>query len=95
MTPDLIDQAIIASCKPQFLKVARIIHDVAAALKLPLRMEGLFVDEPEDFKRPEAQEVDVIAERIKALVARGLLDSQGNLDQWRYSEICLAKKNGT
>ena len=31
----LVDQAILACCKPQFMKVARIAYDVAKALKLP------------------------------------------------------------
>ena len=33
MSPELVDQTILASCKPQFLKVARIIGDVERALK--------------------------------------------------------------
>ena len=31
----LVDQAILACCKPQFMKVARIVYDVALALKVP------------------------------------------------------------
>jgi hypothetical protein len=33
MSPELVDQTILASCKPQFLKVIRIIGDVERALK--------------------------------------------------------------
>ena len=33
MSPELVDQTILACCKPQFLKVARIIGDVERALK--------------------------------------------------------------
>jgi Protein of unknown function len=33
MSPELVDQTILASCKPQFLKVVRIIGDVDRALK--------------------------------------------------------------
>jgi hypothetical protein len=32
MSPELVDQTILASCKPQFLKVIRIIGDVERAL---------------------------------------------------------------
>ena len=31
----LVDQAILACSKPQFLKVMRIVHQVAKALKVP------------------------------------------------------------
>jgi hypothetical protein len=33
MSPELVDQTILACCKPQFLKVARIIGDVSKALE--------------------------------------------------------------
>lgn len=32
MSPELVDEAILAHCKPQFLKVAKIISDAAKAL---------------------------------------------------------------
>ena len=91
MSPELVDQTILACCKPQFLKAARIIVDVATALKVPLPMaERVFIDEaPEE---PMGTEVDFIADRIKALVKAGTLESAGNLDRWRYSEIRLAGK---
>jgi hypothetical protein len=95
MSPELVDQTILACCTPRFLKVARIITDVATALKVPVPMEGLFIPEPEDFVRPPGREVDVVAERIKALVRSGQLESQGNLDRWQYSEIRLSEKKGT
>jgi hypothetical protein len=72
MSPDLVDQTILACCKPQFLKVARIIRDVATALK--------------------RQDVDFIADRIKALVKAERLESAGNLDRWGYSEVRLTGK---
>ena len=78
MSPDLIDQAILASCKPQFMKVARIVGDVAVALKVPMDMDK-----------------DFIADRIKALVKAERLQSQGNLDRWRFSEIRLPDKKQT
>jgi Protein of unknown function len=33
MSPELVDQTILACCKPQFLKVIRIIGDVERVLK--------------------------------------------------------------
>jgi hypothetical protein len=88
MSPELVDQTILACCKPQFLKVARIIVDVATALKVPMPMvERLFIDEA--LEKPIGTEVDFIADRIKALVKAGMLESAGNLDRWRYSEIRL------
>jgi hypothetical protein len=95
MSPDLVDQTILACCKPQFLKVARVIHDVATALKIPIPMERLSVDVPETFENPKGLEVDFIAERIKALVKAERLESAGNLDRWRYSEIRSGKRTGT
>jgi Protein of unknown function len=89
MSPELVDQAILASCKPKFLKVARAIVEVATAPKVPIPMEGLFVD---DLKTPEelmGTGVGFIADRIKALVKAERLESAGNLDRWRYSEIRL------
>jgi hypothetical protein len=94
MSPELVDQTILACCKPQFLKVARIIIDVATALKVPLPMEErVFSDEA--IEEPTGTEVDFIADRIKALVKAGALESAGNLDRWRYSEIRLPEKLGT
>jgi hypothetical protein len=75
MSPDLVDQAILACCKPQFLKVARIVGDVAVALKVPMDMDKGF-----------------IADRIKTLVKAERLQSQGDLDRWRFSEIRLPEK---
>jgi hypothetical protein len=33
MSPELVDEAILAHCRPGFLKVARIIYDTAKALE--------------------------------------------------------------
>jgi hypothetical protein len=91
MSPDLVDQTILALCKPQFLKVARVIVDVATALKVPKpMMERLFIDET--LEKPMGTEVDFIADRIKALVKAERLESAGNLDRWRHSEIRLPEK---
>jgi uncharacterized protein DUF3658 len=75
MSPDLIDQTTLAFCEPQFLKVARIVGDVAVALKVPVDVDKGF-----------------ITDRIKALVKAERLQSQGNLDRWRFSEIRLPEK---
>ncbi len=75
MSPDLVDQAILACCKPRFLKVARVVGDVAIALEVPRDMDK-----------------DFIADRIKALVKAERLESQGDLDRWRFSEIRLPEK---
>jgi hypothetical protein len=37
-------------------------------------------------------EVNFIGDRIKALVKAGALESAGNLDRWRFSEIRLTGK---
>ena len=77
MSPDLIDQTILANCQARFLKVARIIGDVAKVLKGPKGSE---------------KDLGLIADRIKALVKAEKLESQGDLDQWRFSEIRLPEK---
>jgi Protein of unknown function len=92
MSPELVDQTILACCKPQSLKVARIIVDVATALKMPMPMERLFVDAPKTLEEPMGTGVDFIADRIKALVKAERLESEGDLDEWRYSEIRLTGK---
>jgi hypothetical protein len=91
MSPELVDQTILACCKPQFLKVARIIVDVTTALKVPKPLdERLFIDEA--LENPMGTEVEFIADRIKVLVRAGTLESAGNLDRWRFSEIRLTGK---
>ena len=91
MSPELVDQTILACCEPRFVKVARIIVDVATALKVPKPLaERLFTDEA--LEKPMGTEVDFIAERIKALVKAKKLESAGHLDWWRNSEIRLTGK---
>jgi hypothetical protein len=77
MSPDLVDQAILACSKPRSRKVARILTDVAAAIGL---------------KEPRDADFHLIAGRIKALVKAGKLESEGNLDRWGFSEIQLPEK---
>jgi hypothetical protein len=85
MSPDLVDETILACCKPRFLKVARIIGDVVTALNVLTRAE-----EPEDSRRRNAE--DFIADRIRALVKAERLEAAGNLDRWGWSEIRLTGK---
>ena len=92
MSPELADQTILACCKPQFLKVARVIIDVATALKVPFPMERIFIAVPKPREKPMGTDVDFIADRIKALVKDERLESRGDLDRWRYSEIRLTGK---
>jgi len=92
MSPDEVDQAILAFCKPQFLKVARVIMDVAAAFKVPFPIERIFIAVPKAREKPMGTDVDFIADRIKALVKAKKLESAGNLDGWGSSEIRLSKK---
>jgi hypothetical protein len=91
MSPELVDQTVLACWQPQFLKVARIIVDVATALKVPIaRVERLFIDGTSE--KPMGTELDFIADRINALVMAGRLEAAGNLDRWRHSEIRLTGK---
>jgi hypothetical protein len=62
----LVDQAIMACCRPRFMKVARIVYDVAKALKLPRGRKVDFIG-------------DRIKARVKAkmLESAGNLDRWG------------------
>ena len=57
---------------------------------LRVAMERVFVDVPKTLEEPT--DVDFIADRIKALVKAEKVESAGNLDRWRYSEIRLTGK---
>lgn len=69
----LIDNLLLADCAPSWRKVARIVG--AAMAKGP---EGL-VEVPVGF----------LVRRVKVLVESGKLESSGNLDYMRFSEIRL------
>jgi len=79
MSPELVDEAILAHCRPRFLKVARVIHDAAKALEVV----------------PTEANIHFIANRIKVLVKAERLESAGNLDLWGYSEIRLREKKAS
>jgi hypothetical protein len=92
MSPELVDQTILACCKPHFLKVARVIIDVAKALAVPQpESERLLTDE--ELEERMRMEEDFIAGRIKALVETGGLEGAGNLDRSRHSEVRLTGKD--
>jgi hypothetical protein len=66
-----IRQFVLAAVRPRWLKVARIIADVL-----------------KECERNELATRDyAIAERIRALIADGKLEAQGNIAKWRYSEV--------
>jgi hypothetical protein len=68
-----IDQAILSVARPSWSKVALIIA----------RTEEMIGD-----KLPESEvRLNMIAERIEALVSEGRLLAQGNVKNWRHSEI--------
>lgn len=72
-----IDHLILKSCSQYYLKVARIIVDVCGALG----------------KDATDENGAVIEQRIRALIDRGQLEADGDLSQWRYSEIRLVTKH--
>lgn len=71
----LIDSALLADCAPSWRKVARI---VGMALT-----KG-----PKDLSEVPA---GFLARRVKALVQSGKIESQGNLDYMRFSEVRLSE----
>jgi hypothetical protein len=72
VSPSQIDELILSSTPTHWAKVAFVIGRVDQALR-----EDLL----------ESIELDAIAERIGALIREGRLASQGNVKNWRYSEI--------
>jgi hypothetical protein len=72
-----------------FTKVARITGEVTTALNA--RMDAPFYA-PEGSPRGLNPELDLIVDRIKALVKAKRLVSAGHVDRWGYSEIRLSGK---
>lgn len=68
-----VDHALIAECAPSWRKVA---HIVGAAMG---EMQSTFSELPDGY----------YAQRVAALVKAGHLESQGNLDHMRFSEVRL------
>lgn len=69
----LVDKALLSDCVSSWRKVARII--------------GRALDQVPDSL--DDVPVGYFAQRVKALVAAGQLESQGNLDHIRFSEVRL------
>jgi Protein of unknown function len=73
---DLIDELIISLITPNWQKVAMVI---AKALRLS-EDRGLEIGD------------HALAARIDALCTEGRVESQGNLSNWRHSEVRLPEK---
>ena len=71
-----IDDGLLSNCCDRWRKVAMVVG-TTMTIGGPYRYEGV----PDVF----------YSQRVKALVATGLLESQGNLDFMRYSEVWLPK----
>jgi hypothetical protein len=73
MSANQIDQFILAEIGEHWRKVAMVVSRVSFAQGVPI---------------PEGEAgLNMIAERIGALVADGRLVSQGDLKRWRHSEV--------
>jgi hypothetical protein len=69
-----IDEAILSNVNATWKKVALVVVKVANESGIS------FADEDDDFA--------VVAQHIEFLVGEGRLLAQGNLKNWRSSEIC-------
>jgi hypothetical protein len=76
MSVSQIDEAILSAVGQRWMKVAMVIAKVEESVgsELPLGDERL----------------DLISGRIENLVRDGFLASQGNVQNWRFSEVCRA-----
>jgi Protein of unknown function len=72
-----VDSFIIENCKKEYRKVAMVAGTAF------LHFKDIFTDLSPIF----------YSERIKILVSAGILESEGNLNYMRYSEIRLSSKN--
>ncbi len=73
-----LDELILSVTQTRWLKVARIVGQTVAQLE----HAGC------------APDLKLIARRIEALAGVGVLESRGDLSQWRYSEIRQANRDG-
>lgn len=69
----VIDKVILSCLKPQWLKVARVVGDAVVRSN----ESGLPIDDL------------VVAAHIQALAETGVIESQGDLRKWRFSEVRL------
>ena len=75
MTTEKLDELILSIASPHWQKVAMVIARVS-------RDEQGSSGDAED-------QLTLIADRIERLVAEGQLVAQGNISNWRHSEIRL------
>jgi Protein of unknown function len=73
----VIDHALLSECAPSWRKVARVVGAVLNAL------QETFLEVPDGY----------YAQRVRALVESGRLESQGNLQHMRSSEVRLASSH--
>ena len=67
-----IDEAILNAAGDRWTKVAMVIAKAAQAI---------------DGHLPDDERAEVFAQRIETLVVDGRLTAQGNLSNWRHSEV--------
>jgi hypothetical protein len=74
ISESVIDQLLLSFCQERWLKVARIIGYTLQALEQ---------------REPELDDgiADAINARMAHLVSSGQLEAQGNIKNWRYSEV--------
>lgn len=73
MTPAELDDLVLSIALTQWQKVAMILSKVT-------RDDRFSCENSDD-------EFDSVAARIAYLVAQGRLESQGDISQWRFSEV--------
>jgi Protein of unknown function len=73
-----IDSAILSVVKEQWMKVAMVIFRVADGLS--------------SGSSPSDQQYEAVSHRIQSLVQDGRLEAQGDIRNWRASEIRLKSK---
>jgi hypothetical protein len=76
MTPDELDRLILELAHPQFW---RKVARIVGTIGMNLPNEA-------------GEKYDAIAARIVALVEAGKLEAQGDLSEWRHSEVRLTQR---
>lgn len=79
-TASELDAALLTAINPRWTKVAMVFGRAE-------RAPGLTFDEEEDV-------FEALAERLRELVASGQVLAQGDLKEWRFSEVRLAAGDG-
>jgi hypothetical protein len=78
LSPFELDRLILSAMKLRWQKTAMVIIKVSEAAQA----KGLEISDEE------------IADRVIALDAAGMINSDGNLALWRHSEVCLKPEEG-